>query len=120
MRKLIQYIIFSIVGLVVISLFVSLWLPITQAFRLVFGSIYILFLPGLVLSYVFFKKGEKDFIERIALSFALSIVIIPLLTFYFNLLFKVKINLLNVSLKVLAFTAVSSTILLWRARKSRK
>jgi len=89
-----------------------------QIFQIVFGSIYVLFLPGLGLSYVFFKKGEKDFIERIILSFALSIVIVPLLTFYLNLLLNVKINILNVSLIVLSVIAVSLGILLWRARKS--
>jgi len=91
-----------------------------QIFQIVFGSIYVLFLPGLVLSYVFFKRGEKDIIERIIFSFALSIVVIPLLTFYLNFLFMIKINLMNVSLIVLSVIAVSLGILLWRARKSQK
>jgi uncharacterized membrane protein len=37
--------------------------------RIIFGSIFILFLPGYAWSFVFFKKGEIDLIERIALSF---------------------------------------------------
>ena len=67
-----------------------------EAFRIVFGSVYVLFLPGFVISYIFFpktkefdsEKGENkehenengaiDWIERIALSFALSIAIAPL------------------------------------------
>ncbi len=50
------------------------------------ASIFVLFLPGLALSFAFFKKSQIDLIERIALSFALSISTVPLLAFYMNLL----------------------------------
>jgi len=53
---------------------------------IIFASIFILFLPGLSLSFAFFKKGTIDLIERVALSFALSISIVPLFAFYLNLL----------------------------------
>ena len=71
-----------------------------EAVRMVFGSIYVLFLPGFVWSYVFFRKGEIDVIERIALSFGLSIAMVPLATFWMNYLFKIKITLINVSLLI--------------------
>ena len=58
-----------------------------EVLRVVFGSIYVLFLPGFVWSYVFFRKGEIDGTERIALSFGLSIALVPLLTFWMNYLF---------------------------------
>jgi len=51
----------------------------------VFGSIYLLFLPGYRLTRVFFSDTEIDALERGALSFALSISMIPLLVFYLNL-----------------------------------
>jgi uncharacterized membrane protein len=60
-----------------------------ESFRIVFGSIYVLFIPGWIWSFVFFNnQGEKkiDLIERIALSFALSIAIVPLVVFYLNLI----------------------------------
>jgi uncharacterized membrane protein len=64
--------------------------------KTIFGSVYLLFLPGYVWSYVFFKKNEIDIIERAALSFGLSIALIPLLVFLGNYFFGIKINLINV------------------------
>jgi len=97
MRMVIYKVVGVILGLVGVALGFSIWLGIGQSFRIVFGSVYVLFLPGLVLTFVFFKKDEIDIIERIALSFALSIAVVPLLVFYLNLM-GVKINILNVSL----------------------
>lgn len=54
--------------------------------NIISASVFILFLPGLSLSFAFFKMGKIDLIERIALSFALSISVVPLLAFYMNLL----------------------------------
>ena len=80
-----------------------------ESLRIVFGSVYVLFLPGFIISFIFFPKtqdsdakeeGEKgsiDWIERIALSFALSISIIPLAVFYLNLI-GIKINAITYSL----------------------
>jgi uncharacterized membrane protein len=48
--------------------------------------LYILFLPGFFLSFVFFKHGTIDPIERLALSFGLSIAVVPLVAFYSRLL----------------------------------
>jgi len=81
---------------------------ILNVLRIIFGSIFILFLPGFAWSFVFFKKGKIDLIERIALSFGLSIALVPLTVFYLNYLLKVKINLPNVSLVVAALTAIPS------------
>ncbi|MBN2127433.1 MAG: DUF1616 domain-containing protein, partial [Candidatus Diapherotrites archaeon] len=67
------------------------------AFRIVFGSVYVLFIPGFIMTYLFFK--ELDSLERIALGFALSISVIPLLTFYLNLI-GMKINSLNVFIEI--------------------
>ncbi len=71
-----------------------------------FGSIFVLFLPGLAWSYLFFNRNEIDWIERIALSFGLSIALVPLTVFWLNYIFKVKINLLNVSVIILALTLI--------------
>jgi len=56
-----------------------------QIVRTVFGSVFLLFLPGYRLTRVFFAESEIDILERAALSFALSISVIPLLVFYLNL-----------------------------------
>ena len=101
-----------------------------ESFRIVFGSVYVLFLPGFVLSYLFFPKtrefdskvkenGTIDWIERIALSFALSIAVVPLVVFYLNLI-GVKINLLNSFFTILGILIISLGVVYWRVRKSGK
>lgn len=90
---------------------------ILEIFRIIVGSIFILFLSGYVLSYAFFLKKEVDVIERIALSFALSIAVVPLIVFYLSLL-KVKINTINIILEVLAIVLLGSVIWYIRSRKA--
>ena len=134
-------IIVSIITLIVlaaVSLALSFFSSLTffSSFRIVFGSIYVLFLPGFVISYIFFpetkpfeenKKEDKerlsegnhkaiDWIERIALSFALSIAIVPLVVFYLNLA-GIKIALLNSFLTITGILAVSGMILYYKAKK---
>jgi len=79
---------------------------ILEIIRIIFGSIFVLFIPGFSWSHVFFKKDEIDLIERIALSFGLSIALVPLVVFYLNFLLKVNINLVNVSIVVLVLAAL--------------
>lgn len=49
-----------------------------EVIRILFGVVFILFLPGLAWSVLLFKRGEIDLIKRVALSFGLSIAIVPL------------------------------------------
>jgi len=59
-----------------------------QTLRVLFGLPFILFIPGYVLIFVLFpmRKTEKgiDSIERIALSFGLSIAVVPLIGLILN------------------------------------
>jgi len=63
-------------------------LSINDIFRILFGLPFVLFIPGYVLLFTLFptKKTGKgiDGIERIALSFGLSIAVVPLLGFILN------------------------------------
>lgn len=129
-NKKVTYITLTIIlVLVVISLVLSLFTSLTslESFRIIFGSIYVLFIPGFIISFIFFpktkgfdsKSDEKegiDWIERIALSFALSIAIVPLAVFYLNLT-GIKINLLNSFLTILGIIFISSIILYWKRKK---
>ena len=63
--------------------------------RMILGSIFVLFIPGFAWTFLFFKKQEIDIIERIALSFGLSIALVPLTIFYLNNLFHMKITAVN-------------------------
>ncbi len=58
---------------------------IVNAFRIIFWSIFLLFLPGRWITQAILEENEIDMLERLALSFALSISVIPLITFYTNL-----------------------------------
>ncbi|RLF32491.1 MAG: hypothetical protein DRN08_06590 [Thermoplasmata archaeon] len=88
-----------------------------EILRVIFGSAFVLFLPGFVWSYVFFEKGKIDEIERIALSFGLSIALVPLAVFWLNWIFKVKINLINTSLVILGLMGIAAGILYVRREK---
>lgn len=106
--------------LAAISVVLGVIIGFLESFRIVFGSVFVLFLPGFIITFIFFNKtNEIDWLERIALSFALSIAIVPLVVFYLNLA-GIKINLLNTSLIILGIIAVSLVILNFRLKKSRK
>ena len=85
--------------------------------RIILGSIFVLFVPGFAWSYVFFGRGKIDWIERVALSFGLSIALVPLTVFWFNWVFNVEISLLNTILLVLAITGVA---LFWLYARKRQ
>lgn len=132
-KTLISFIIVFLAILSIIALIMSFWLGLVSSFRLVFGLIFLLFIPGLVWSYVFFpnadstlisnadktlKTGEKnndgiDWIERIILSVALSLALVPLFIFFINKI-GVKINVLSVFLEVLSIILIGSAILFAR------
>lgn len=130
-----------VVSLAIISLAIGFFslLGYLESFRIVFGSIYVLFLPGFIISYIFFPRTKEfdsntnsredtskkplgvvdiDWIERIALSFALSIAIVPLTVFYLNLV-GIKINLLNSSLIILGIIIISLIIILYKSKEKR-
>lgn len=81
-----------------------------QVIYTILSVIYILFLPGFFLSFVFFKGRQIDLLERIALSFALSIAIVPLIIFYGNLM-GVAITTISVILYVASIIFLTGIIL---------
>lgn len=82
-------------------------MDVLEVIRLLFGSIFILFLPGFVWSYVFFARKNIDWIERVALSFGLSIALVTLSVFWLNWLFKMRITLVNISLAICGLMAIA-------------
>jgi len=70
--------------------------------------LFLLFLPGIALTYAFFK--EINLIERLLLSLLFSITIIPFLLLLENKVFQIKINLIN-SLITLTLILIISIIL---------
>ncbi len=81
-------------------------MSVLDALRLFFGGLIVLFVPGFAWSYIFFARKNIDWIERVALSFGLSIALVPLTVFWLNWLFHVKITVLNTSLIVCGLTVI--------------
>ncbi len=118
-NKYLKYTGIIVLILVLVSLAIGLFSNLTmlESFRIVFGSVYVLFLPGYLISYIFFPPAKIDVIERIALSFALSIAIVPLFVFYLNLI-GLRINFINSFLTILGIIIVAGIILYYKQKKS--
>lgn len=117
-QKNIKYIFFSLIILCLIALTLSLKLPLGQSFRIAFGGAYLLFLPGLVWTFVLFKK-EIDFIERIIISSSLSIAGVPLIIFWLYKL-GLKINKLSVFLVTLGIITIGLVICFSKQKSFKK
>lgn len=87
-----------------------------EVLRLIFGGIFILFIPGLAWSYVFFLRKKIDWIERLGLSFGLSIALVPLAVFWLHWLFDMKIDLTSTSLTVVGLMVIAAAIIIIRQR----
>ncbi|MFX4262558.1 DUF1616 domain-containing protein [Pelotomaculum propionicicum] len=85
--------------------------------RVVLGLLSVLFLPGYALVAAMFpQKEDLDGIERLALAFGLSIVVVPILGFLLNYT-PWGISPYPVLLALLAFTTVMSAAALYRRSK---
>jgi len=81
-------------------------MEIMEILRIIAGSFFVLFIPGFAWTFVFFGKDEIDVIERIALSFGLSIALVPLIIFYLNYLLGVRITLINSCVTILLIALI--------------
>ena len=82
----------------------------------IIGLPLVLFIPGYALSYAFFpKKKDIDLVERVALSFGLSIATIPLSVFFLNKFLKVPITVYSSFVITVAITLIG--IIIWKKRK---
>ena len=119
----------GILFIVSLTIFIFTEQTFLSSLRIVFGSVYVLFLPGFLISYIFFPKtkefedskiqqedGTIDWIERIALSFALSVAIVPLVVFYLNLI-GLKISVLSSFFSIFGILLVSAGILYHRYKR---
>jgi uncharacterized membrane protein len=78
--------------------------------RVILGILLVLFLPGYsFISFLFPEKEDLDGVERIALSFCLSISITPLITLLLNFT-PLGINLIPILISISVFTILMSII----------
>lgn len=82
--------------------------------RVPIGLLMVLFVPGYVLIAALFpKKGDLDGIERVALSFGLSIAVVPLIGLGLNYT-PWGIRLVPVVISISAFTLLMAAAAYWR------
>lgn len=74
------------------------------AARAILGFILVFFLPGFVWTLVLFR--QVNVIERIALSFGLSVALVTLSVFALNVLFGIRITGFNSLLIIIFITAI--------------
>jgi len=79
-----------------------------EFFIIIFNLIFILLLPGLILSLLLFPiRNEINLVERIVLSLGLSISIIPIIIFYLYYFLRIEINLHNLILIIMIIVTFS-------------
>jgi len=103
----------------VIALLMAIWLPLSLSFRLVFGSIFVIFLPGFFYTFIFFEKDKQPTLprlERVLLSLVFSITLVPLVVFYLNKM-GLAINLLNTSLVIVGLIVIAIVIIILKNKK---
>lgn len=117
-KRWLKYSILAVFILTGISLILSFWIPLWQSFRIIFSSVYLLFIPGFIWSFVLWKQNELDVIERYTLSLVLSIAFVPLFIYLLN---KVgfKINLINSFFEILVLILFAAVILIIKKYKRR-
>ena len=107
----------DLLAAVVLALAVLLFTltPLSGLFlRIPIGLLMVLFVPGYVLIAALFpRKGDLDGIERIALSFGLSIAVVPLIGLGLNYT-PWGIRLIPVVLSIVAFTLLMAAVAYWR------
>jgi uncharacterized membrane protein len=112
-NTIILCLIWSIIGLGFILL------NINDIFRIIIALPMILFIPGYLVVFALFpsKKTEKgiDDVERIALSFGLSIAIVPLIGLILNYtVWGIKLVPIVISLELLIYTMGGLAVYRWR------
>lgn len=76
------------------------------AIRVLLGFILVFFLPGFAWTLIFFSGRQINTVERLALSFGLSIAIVTLSIFALNRLIGIRITGVNAFLIIIAITIV--------------
>ncbi len=128
-KDLVRNLVLIILGLIAVSLILSMKFTLLESFQVVFGTIFVLFIPGLVWSYVFYTsadssadtnadvdadrtlKNKLSWTERIILSFGLSAVMSPLFAFLLSKV-GIKITALTCFVEIMILIVAGLAILI--------
>lgn len=81
------------------------------------GGLFLLFAPGFAWSYIFFHQKELNWVERIVLSFGLSIVLMTLSVFALSKITGMPINLISSLVIILSLIAVAVILIILRQKQ---
>lgn len=108
---------FWIIAFASILLSILISFEVSGPLRVILGLPFVLFFPGYTLIAALFPgKKDLDGIERVALSFGLSIAVVPLLGLILNYT-PWGIRLFPILITLLVFTSVMSVISIYRRKK---
>lgn len=99
-----------------LSIILTIWLPFLQALRFIFGIVLLLFIPGFLITEVAFPRNSNkesrqlDWIERVTLSFALSITVVSPVVYFSNQA-GVAITTQNILFEILGLIVLLMVIL---------
>ena len=82
-------------------------------FRVIFGLIFVLFIPGLMYSFVFFPKKQIGILERFLISLIISIAFVPLFVFICTLI-GINITTLSVFLEIFFLIMLGGIIFIFQ------
>jgi uncharacterized membrane protein len=109
-KKEIKYWGIAILALLIISIIITfLGYPFLKSLRAVFGLVYVLFLPGFVVTMSFYKE-DNDWIQIAALSMGLSIALVILSVMISNMVLQVPITPLTNFLVILLVMLITLLI----------
>jgi uncharacterized membrane protein len=77
---------------------------------------FVLIVPGMALSYVMYKRKAIDMVERLAIAFALSVSVIPLMTFCLSV-YGLTVSRRLVVLEVVSVLVVAVVGIVIRSRR---
>lgn len=81
-------------------------IDVVPGFRVVLAAVLVFFAPGLAWSLVLFRGRQLHVIERLALSFGLSLAGVVLSMLALNIVFGVRINGFNTVVVIAVLTAI--------------
>jgi len=92
------------------------------AIRIIFGLPFVIFIPGYLFIFLLFPGNEEiDIIERIALSFGLSIAIVPLVGLILNYTpWGIRLESVATSLSILVFILATFAVIRWHGLEPSK
>jgi uncharacterized membrane protein len=79
--------------------------------EIILSVIFLLFIPGLIVSYIFFPSRGLEIVERAVVSFGLSVVLIPPAILFINWI-NIPVNMYSIMLVIVLLLSLAGIVLL--------